>query len=662
MKKKQTKVQIIAQLQEEIYELRHIVSMMPGNVYWKSKTGHYLGYNDNFAKMLNLPTPDHLIGLSDKDIVDDEIAEHIMGIDRQVIESQKELSTEEFAIAAENKPAVYLTKKTPLYDMKGQLKGIMGISFDITERKGIEEKLKIAKQKAETANRAKSQFLATISHELRTPLTSILGFASMIEQANLTENTKKEYTQHIINSGSYLLTLINSLLDYNKLETNKYEFVQLPLNLKELTLHVINMLNGTAKIKNLPLILEYEDDVPQLVMSNNRALRQILINLIGNAIKFTDRGHVFVSVRCEEKTTEFARLRISVQDTGQGIPDNEQQSIFRRFYQTGNIYTRNTSLTGTGLGLAIVKKLVKFIGGKIAVNSTPNVGSEFYFSANFPIVSSEETPWLPYAATVKILVAQDEVAKSCLPTLLANSFYEVVHNKETLNELLAAQQSMRPYDIVMLDNTNPESAVELFHEIYNHPNLHQPLIILLTDNHPTPDEEKLYPDIILKPNALNVKVFQIELKIAWEKWLLLSKNNMLLLKPTKNPYVLLVEDNMLIQIIHKAMLEELGCKVDVTDNAKNTLEMIDNDYDILLVDIGLPDMAGFELIKQIRQGNNRAAKIPIIVLTGYSEEEERQLCLRVGANEVAVKPISKANLKKILNRYTTNRKKLSTPE
>jgi signal transduction histidine kinase/CheY-like chemotaxis protein len=641
----------ITELKAQIAELKYIVAMTPGNVYWKNLTGQYLGCNNNQAEMFKLPSIDHIIGLTDKDLLPPEIADHIMAIDVQVLHTVKEKTMEEYAIDENLKPAVYLTRKTPLYDTDGNVKGLVGISFDITERKIIEEKLLVAKQKAEAANRAKTQFLATISHELRTPLTSILGFASMIEQPNLADDLKKEYTQHIINSGSYLLSLINSLLDYNKLETNKYEFIQLPLNLKELMEHVINMLMGTAKLKNLPLILYYGKDVPQQVMSNNRALRQILINLIGNAIKFTDMGQVKVSVTCIEKTISSAKLKISVKDTGPGIPLKEQSAIFRRFYQTGNIYTRNSSFTGTGLGLAIVKKLVKLIGGTIKVDSKPKQGSDFYFIADFPIVSSEETPWLPYAATVKILVAQEDHSKNYIHTLLANSFYEVVNPREPLNHVLTAQQSLRPYDIVMLDNSIAEvNSVETARLIRAHTPV-PPLLFLLTDTYPTDLERETFSEIFYKPGALDVKIFQLELKLAWEKALNEAKKNMLLLKSPKNPSVLLIEDNQLIQIIHKSMLEDLGCKVAVTDSAYKTFSLLENNYDILFVDIGLPDMAGFELIKKIREHDEHSAHIPIIVLTGYSEENERQLCLRMGANEVVVKPVAKETLKSLLEHY-----------
>ncbi|MES2218782.1 MAG: response regulator [Pseudomonadota bacterium] len=651
-----SKDELITKLKAQVAELKYIVSMTSGNVYWKNITGHYLGCNNNVAELVHLPSPDHIIGLTDSDILEEEAAKQVTANDAEVLKTLKEKYVEEIGWDFDGKPAVYLTKKRPLYDIEGNVTGVMGVSFDITERKKIEEKLVIAKQKAEEANRAKSQFLATISHELRTPLSSILGFASMIEQANLNDNLKKEYTQHIINSGSYLLSLINSLLDYTKLETNKYEFMQLPLNLNELMVNVINMLSGTAKLKNLPLILEYDKDVPKHVMSNNRALRQILINLIGNAIKFTDSGQVSLRVSCIEKTEKIVRLKISVTDTGPGIHVKEQKSIFRRFYQTSDAYTRNTNFAGTGLGLAIVKKLVKLIGGKIAVKSTLNVGSEFYFEADFPIVSCEDTPWLAYAATVKILVAREDHSKNYIHTLLANSYYELVSPKEIVNQLLAAQQSMRPYDIVMLDNTLPGvNVIEIIKTIREHNHL-QPLIILLTDTYPTDEERENFAEIILKPSALEIKIFQLELKLLWERKLLNTKKNMLLLKSSINPRALLIEDNLLIQIIHKAMLEELGCKVEVTDSAKNALVLLKNHYDILFVDIGLPDMAGFDLIKKIREYDSHTAHIPIIVLTGYSDDEDRKLFLGVGANEVLVKPVNKDNLKTLLDRYI---KKLS---
>jgi PAS domain S-box-containing protein len=644
-----TKDQIITALQAEVEALRTVISMTPGNVYWKDPHGNYLGCNKNVADVLQLTTPEQIIGRSDIDVIGPELAAKAREIDMEVLQTKKEKCLEEYGFNSDGTPATYLTRKTPLFDRNGKIQGVLGISFDITDRKAIEEKLKVAKRKAEAANQAKSHFLAMISHELRTPLTSILGFASLLEQSSLSPNKKFEFTKHIIDSGSYLLSLINSLLDYNKLETNKFELVQLPLNLKELTENVVSMLNVTASLKKLPLHLEYADTVPSLVLGNNRVIRQILINLIGNAIKFTDKGHVTTRVRCIKETATVATLEISVEDTGTGISPEEQQVVFKRFTQLGNVYTRNSSLTGTGLGLAIVKKLVKLLGGKICVKSALNKGSLFYFTCNFPKITQLDAPWLPYAANVKILVVQDNPGDNYIHTLLANTLYDIATHDEALNTLLSAQQGMQPYDIILIDHVDETLSNELLNSLRSQPNLNPPLPILISADQSSLIQNDRITRISLTPDTIDVKKFQNDLKQAWEKWLAQSRK--LIPQVIEHPHVLIIEDNALIQIIHKHMLEELGCKVDVTESASQALEMLKQKYDMLFVDIGLPDIAGFDLIKKIRQQDDRLAEIPIIVLTGYSEDEERQHCLRAGANEISIKPVSKDTLAKILKRY-----------
>jgi two-component system aerobic respiration control sensor histidine kinase ArcB len=511
---------IIGALQDEVDMLRTILAMMPGHLYWRNKEGFYLGCNTNIANIVNYDSVDELIGKRPIDFMSSELAMQVDQVDFEIMRTEKELSIEEHGYSADGTAAIYLTRKSPFYDRQGKIQGVLGISFDITERKVIEEKLKIAKEKAETANRAKSQFLAMISHELRTPLTSIIGFANFIRQGHIDPEKKEEYITHILNSGSYLLSLINSLLDYNKLENNKFELIDYPVNFKTLTADVMTMLSAPAQLKQLSLLLDYDDTIPDYLLTDEKIFLQILINLIGNAIKFTETGSITLRVKCVGLKKKSATLQIAVEDTGIGIPEDEQQAIFRRFYQLENVYTRNESLTGTGLGLAIVKKLVHLLGGKMQVTSEVNKGSVFYFNVTMPITSA------------------------------------------------------------------PQSNVQN----------------------------------VTKPKK----------KIA------------------VNPNVLLIEDDALIQIIHKQMLEELECKVDVTDSAKKALDMLSEKYDILFVDIGLPDINGFELIKRIRQINKKMAQIPIVVLTGYSDENEYQRCIQAGANQVAIKPVSVETLREII--------------
>lgn len=521
----QSKDNLIASLQAEIDALRSIIYMMPGNVYWKDIYGRYLGCNKNLlVTTLNMTSPQDLIGKTDHDLVSKEIADQLKTVEDYIINSNEEKSIEETGFDSDGHYAHFLTRKTPLHDRQGKIIGILGVSFDITERKQMEEDLKLTKKKAEEANHAKSKFLAMISHELRTPLASILGFASLLEKDQTSEQEKKESVQYIIRSGNYLLSLINALLDFNKIEKKKIVLEHLPFNLKTVAEDVIHILQGSAKQKNLPLILDFDATIPTEFLGDSGSLQKILVNLIGNAIKFTEKGQVQLTVKCVENKPQKVKLHFSVEDTGIGIPTHEQQAIFKRFYQMSEVYTRKTSSQGTGLGLAIIKKLAKLLGSKIHVVSEPGKGSTFYFTL--------------------------ELEKNILS--------ETKESLETLNK-----------------------------------------------------------------NSLSSRQLG-SLKI------------------------LLVEDDNLVQIIHRKMLEELKCEVDIAESATKALNLLNKEYDFLFVDIGLPDIDGFSLIQKIRSRSDFYKTVPIIALTGYSEKEERQRCMDAGANEVMVKPINVKLLEKAL--------------
>ena len=523
----ENKDDIIARLEEEIHTLKTIIAESPGNIFLKDTQGRYVIYNKNVAKLAN----QSLFNKTDIELFGQEVGEQLQKIDKAITDSGKEKYLEETGFDENRKPATYLSMKRPFYNSKGKIAGVLGISMDISDRKQFEIKLKNAKQNAEKANRAKSRFLAMVSHELRTPLTSILGFANLLREKKLSSKKRREYQEHIINSGTYLLSLINNILDYSRLETHKFELTNIPFNLKKLMKETISMLKGTADLKKISVSLHYDANTPKEIIADPRVMKQIMVNLIANAIKFTKKGSVKIEVSLVKSlAAHAAQLKISVADTGIGIPTEEQKNIFNKFYQSGNIYTRDTNVTGTGLGLAIVKKLLRLLNSKIQLKSEENVGSVFYFSSTFLIPEKQSNA---------------SMQKNKLPSHLKN------------------------------DKTKK------------------------TDT-----------------------------------------------------YVLLIEDNPLIQIVHKTMLEDLGCRVDVAGSAIEALEMIKNKYDILFVDIGLPDTDGFELIKIIKKRNVIKKKVPIIALTGYSEVEEHQKCLNAGANEVVIKPASNETLKKILHDYT----------
>jgi len=260
----------IADLQLEVRQLKSILDKLPGNVYWKTKDDYFLGGNENVAKILKLASSADISGKSAVETLPLDIARTIRDIDLEVIEGEKKIALEEHGIDPEGNPTIYFTQKAPLYDDQGELIGLIGISMDISQQKKVEESLREAKRSAEAASRAKSQFLAMISHELRTPLTSIIGFANFLQQIKSLPDEAKTYVEYMIDSGDYLLNLINRILDYSKLEADKVELKLETINLRKTIMDVKSMLNGLASIKDLPLCLEYDVSAPEFIVTDGR--------------------------------------------------------------------------------------------------------------------------------------------------------------------------------------------------------------------------------------------------------------------------------------------------------------------------------------------------------------------------------------------------------
>lgn len=533
----------IANLKAENDMLRNIIALIPGNIYWKDKEGYYLGCNYNVAQILGLSSPEEIIGKQNTELLDAKLGALADQIDNEVNVSGKEIYVEENGLNINLEPAIYLTKKLPLFDDTRKMIGILGVSFDITERKKIEEDLKIAKENAEASNRAKSQFLAVVNHELRTPLTSIVGLIDFLKQGDLPLEEEKNIIDAIDNCTQHLLSLVNEVLDFSRLESGKYNIRMDPVSLNAILYEVYGITKTLAKKKGLELRIESGPNVPKTILTDSRVLRQILINLVSNAIKFTEKGHVTIRLNTLEQNHHKTKLEITVVDTGLGIPSNKIKLIFEPFQQLEDAYTRQSSRAGTGLGLTIVEKLAALIDAVISVESEPGRGS------TFSIISEFETPDNDGTAGPHVLVI------------------EKLRKKRRKKNTCAKG--------VMYSNS-----------------------------------------ITQKPN------------------------------------VLLVEDDPIVQYVHKKMLTDLGCEVCTASHGHEAITTLNN-HDIVFVDINLPDISGFEVIKSIRQ-HNHTSKIPIIALTVYTGKEEKSACLKAGANEFASKPISQNHLKKLLLRYLKN--------
>jgi two-component system, OmpR family, aerobic respiration control sensor histidine kinase ArcB len=509
------------------YPVDEILTLMPGNIFWKDITGKLLGCNNNNANFFGFSSPEKMIGLYTKDLVPEEnLAKQIDENDQEIMVSGRGKFFEESGLDINKQPAVFFTQKIPLYDALGKVKGLLGIAIDITERKKIEMELKLAKEKAEASSQAKLQFLAIINHELRTPLTSIIGLIDFLKQENLTKPEEKNIIEDLENCALYLLALVNDILDFSKLEANKMYLNICPINLYDLVNEVVRILERLANNKGLTLRVNFDKKIPKIILTDAKIIRQILVNIIGNAIKFTEQGFVEVKINLIKKNQRAAILEIVVSDTGCGIPADKVDVIFEPFQQLENTYIRQSSRSGTGLGLAVVKKLVELLKMTIKVSSEESKGSIFTLQGEFEISKLKER--------------------------------RITHRE------------------------------------------------------------------ICQISANQIEYIDSQIK----------------------PKVLVVEDDLIVQRIHKNMLTKLGCQVDVATYGLQAIEMV-SDHHILFVDIGLSDITGFEVIKSIRKNKS----LPIIALTGYTTEEERKKCMEAGANQVVDKPVSIDGLQEILSKY-----------
>lgn len=551
----------------------------------------------------------------------------------------------------------------PVFNDNGECCGVTGIAVDITKEKQAEEMLRIAKDRAEAANRAKSEFLGIVSHELRLPLTGILGMAHMLNLDCLLP-AQHEQVEDIINSSEHLLSLVDDLLDVAKLEAGKMELHPAPLDLRKLLEETTIMLTFQIKSKGLELLVDYDENAPHRVVADARALRQIIINLVGNALKFTEQGYILIRVKCLQQSDTQAQLELSIEDTGIGIAEDKLKMIFDRFQQGDSSYERRYG--GTGLGLTISKAYTELMGGTMSVHSQLGKGSIFSCTFSLPIqaLASLASPWETYKSSVKILIVDDTLRGEVLAKHIASQNLQIVTGKEALETLIVATQRNQPFDIVIMDQQlSTLDAMELGRSINTRLSSRRPMLFLLIpDANPLTKEASKAAGFfgsIVKP-AQPTELLT-NLTAAWETWLEKNQKRASTAKSTTNENslafkkILLVEDDQIVQKVHRMMLEHAGYQVDLAKDGPRALELCaQNNYDLILMDIGLPGMSGLDVTSQIRRQEGEGQHTPIIALTGYTHEEDRKNCLAIGMDDVITKPIAVIELQKIVERWLTN--------
>ncbi len=642
--------------------MRGIMNQIPVTVSYIDAAGHYR-YINHAQEVWLAKGEAEVIGRHVRDVVGPELWANIEPHLAQALAGQS-VPLERQRVDRAGNPVWHSGRHVPDVNEEGEVVGVYTVFFDTTQRalaeqalRHSEQELRAAKAAAERASKAKSEFLANMSHEIRTPMNGVLGLTELLLDTPLNAQ-QRPFLETVRSSGETLLSIINDILDFSKIEAGKLEIETLDFDLYQAVEDVVQLMAPRAHAKKLELACRIDDRLPAATRGDPYRLRQVLTNLLANAVKFTESGEVVVAVGMNDA----GQLHVSVRDTGIGIAEDATKRLFAPFAQADGSTTRRFG--GTGLGLAISRHLVNLMHGEIGVESTPGQGSTFWFT--LPLEQAQSLPAVPYPGELagrRVLVVDDNATNAEILDYHAQAVgMRCASASDGLSGLQSLRQAARegnPFELAIIDMKMPRmDGLALAAAVRNDPALAGLRIVLVTSLHSTDELSRAreagisaYLSKPVRRHELYRALAQAVSGIATDQAPVSSAGSALRL----NCRVLMAEDNGVNQFVARNMLKSLGCEFDIVPNGQEALAAAQrNGYDIVLMDCQMPVMDGYEATRQIRiweEASGQTQRLPIVALTANALVGDADVCIAAGMDGHLAKPYTRNQLGALMARW-----------